>query len=426
VNVCVAGLWHLGSVTAACLSAAGQNVVGFDANAPATDRLRDGQPPVSEPGLAELIASGLRAGRLRFTTDAADALRGAEIVWIAYDTPVDDDDNADVAFVIRSVEALLPHIEDGALVLISSQLPVGSTRALEQTAAGRNISFAYSPENLRLGKAIEVFTHPDRVVVGVRSDGDKRRIAELFAPFTARIEWMSVESAEMTKHALNAFLATSVAFMNEIAAICEHVGADAKEVERGLKSEQRIGPKAYLGPGSAFAGGTLARDVVFLSQLGVKSGVPTYVVSGVKKSNDAHRGWAARRLRELIGDLAGSRIAVWGLTYKPGTDTLRRSSAVELCDWLIKQNALVSAHDPAVKALPDSLRAVRLCDDALVAAEGADALVLMTEWPEYRNICADAIHSALRGRHVLDPNRFLVQELGGRSDIVYVTVGQAV
>jgi UDPglucose 6-dehydrogenase len=163
-----------------------------------------------------------------------------------------------------------------------------------------------------------------------------------------------------------------------------------------------------------------------LSQLGVKSGVPTYVVSGVKKSNDAHRGWAARRLRELIGDLAGSRIAVWGLTYKPGTDTLRRSSAVELCDWLIKQNALVSAHDPAVKALPDSLRAVRLCDDALVAAEGADALVLMTEWPEYRNICADAIHSALRGRHVLDPNRFLVQELGGRSDIVYVTVGQAV
>lgn len=426
MNVCVAGLWHLGSVTAACLGAGGHNVVGFDRDAPTIEGLRNGQPPVSEPGLADLITSGLRAGRLRFTTDATEALHGAEIVWITYDTPVDDDDNADVAFVIRSVEALFPHIEDGALVLISSQLPVGSTRALEQAAAGRNISFAYSPENLRLGKAIDVFTHPDRVVAGVRSERGKQRVAELLAPFTGRIEWMSVESAEMTKHALNAFLATSVAFMNEIAAICEHSGADAKEVERGLKSEQRIGPKAYLGPGSAFAGGTLARDIVFLSQLGEKSGVPTYVVSGVKKSNDAHRGWAARRLHELLGDLAGRRIAVWGLTYKPGTDTLRRSSAVELCDWLVKQNAEVSAHDPAVKTLPDVIRAIQLYDDAVAAAQGADALVVMTEWPEYRKIGADAISSALRGRHVLDANRFLMQELGARPDIVYVTVGKAV
>lgn len=422
MKVCVAGLWHLGTVTAACLASGGHEVVGWDANGETIDALSRHQPPVAEPGLAQMLAEN--AARLRFTTDAADALRDADVLWVAYDTPVDDDDVADVDFVTRSVESLLPHLKDGALVLISSQLPVGTTRALEQRAAGRKISFAYSPENLRLGKAIEVFTKPDRVVVGVRSEDDKKRIAELLAPFTDRIEWMSVESAEMTKHALNAFLATSVVFINEIAAIAEHVGADAKEVERGLKSEQRIGPKAYLGPGGAFAGGTLARDVVFLSALGREHGVPAPMISSVKTSNDLHRGWAKRRLQELIVPLRGARIAVWGLTYKPGTDTLRRSSAVELCKALVDEGAVVAAHDPAVKSID---LGVELFDDPLAAAKDAQALVVMTEWPEFRKIDGDAIANALAGRRlVLDANRFLAQQLAANPNITYATVGKAV
>jgi UDPglucose 6-dehydrogenase len=430
VNICVVGLWHLGSVTAACLASGGHDVVGYDANAETTSRLQNAQPPIAEPGLPELVSNGIRAGRLRFTSNLATALNEAQVVWIAYDTPVDDDDNADVEFVISSVKSLLPLIRVGALVLVSSQVPVGSTRALERAAAsaGRSdLSFAYSPENLRLGKAIEVFTKPDRVVVGIRGEADRKRVEELLAPFTNRIEWMSVESAEMTKHALNAFLATSVAFINEVATICEHVGADAKEVERGLKSEKRVGPGAYLGPGGAFAGGTLARDVVFLSDAGRKAGVPTNLISGVKSSNDAHRGWAKRRLRELLGDLDGQRIAVWGLTYKPGTDTLRRSSAIELCRSLAEQGAKVSAHDPAVKSLPADLAAsICLAGDPLAAIKGAAALVIMTEWPEYRQIESSAIVEALGGKLVLDANRFLVKQLGEDPRIIYATVGKAV
>lgn len=430
LKVCVVGLWHLGSVMAACLASGGHDVVGYDTNTETTARLQNGEPPILEPGLAELVRSGIRSGHLRFTSDPTDALDEAEVVWIAYDTPVDDDDNADVDFVIGSVKALLPEIRQGALVLISSQLPVGSTRALEQAAASvrrSDLSFACSPENLRLGKAIEVFTKPDRVVAGIRGETDRKRIEELLAPFTNRIEWMSVESAEMTKHALNAFLATSVAFINEIATICEHVGADAKEVERGLKSERRIGPGAYLGPGGAFAGGTLARDVVFLSNAGRKAGVPTNLISGVKSSNDAHRGWAKRRLHELLGDLDGQRIAVWGLTYKPGTDTLRRSSAIELCRSLVEQGAQVSAHDPAVKWLPADLAAsICLAGDPLAAIKDAAALVIMTEWPEYRQIESSAIVDALGGKLVLDGNRFLAKQLGEDPRIIYATVGKAV
>jgi len=420
VKVCVAGLWHLGTVTAACLAAGGHDVTGWDANGATIAALSAGQPPVFEPGLAELVAQGIAAGRLRFTADRAEALRGAEVLWIAYDTPVDDDDHADVAFVMREVESLLPQVADGALVLISSQMPVGSTRALEAKAP--RLHFGYSPENLRLGKAIEVFTKPDRVVAGVRHASDRENVAQLLAPFTDRIEWMSVESAEMTKHALNAFLATSVAFINEIAAICEHVGADAKEVERGLKSEQRIGPKSYLGPGAAFSGGTLARDVVFLSAVGRERGVPTKLIDGVKASNDAHRSWAQRRLGELLGDLAGKQVAVWGLTYKPGTDTLRRSSAVELCRWLVEQRARVTAHDPAVKSI--DVDGVELRRDPLEAASGAAALVVMTEWPDYRKIDGEAIAGACG--LVLDANRFLAAQLGSNERVVYATVGKAV
>jgi UDPglucose 6-dehydrogenase len=424
LKVCVVGLWHLGSVTAACLASAGHDVTGYDATSETTRRLKEGKPPVFEPGLADLVQSGLRNGSLRFSSNPAEALRGAEVVWITYDTPVDDDDNADVEFVIRSVESLYPHVQDGALFLISSQLPVGSTARLEASAGPRRFSFAYSPENLRLGKAIEVFTKPDRVVAGVRNEQNRERVTALLAPFTDRIESMSVESAEMTKHALNAFLATSVAFINEIAAICEQTGADAKEVERGLKSEKRIGPSAYLGPGAAFAGGTLARDLVFLSERAAQTGVSAHLLGGVKQSNDAHRGWAGRRLRELLGGVAGKRIAVWGLTYKPGTDTLRRSLAVELCQALLADGATVVAHDPAVKSLPPELaKGIELAPDALQAVRGADALVIMTEWPEYRQMDAEAVADAMKGRLVVDANRFLQAQFSKNQRVVYATVG---
>ncbi len=428
MNIATIGLWHLGTVTSACLASAGHRVVGFDPDTALIAGLRQGRLPVSEPGLDELTREGLAVGALRFSSEPRD-LADAEIVWVTYDTPVDENDYADVEFVIARVAAVFPHLRDRALVLISSQLPVGSTRRLADLYARAlpqsNVTFAYSPENLRLGTAIDVFLHPDRVVVGTRDEHDRARIAALFAPITDKIEWMSVESAEMTKHALNAFLATSVTFANELGALCERVGADARAVERGLETDARIGPRAYLRPGGAFAGGTLARDIAFLIEIGRAKNVPTNLLAAVKTSNDAHKHWARRALQHALGDLRGKTIAVLGLTYKPGTDTLRRSSAVEQCHWLREQGARVVAFDPAVKTLPDELtRVIELRPSFEAALRGADAAIVATEWQEFTAIRADEVAQWMRQPIVLDASRFLDKNLGSDSHIRYIAVGK--
>jgi len=426
MNVCVYGLWHLGSVTAACLAAAGHSVVGLDENAEVVAALNQGRAPILEPGLDALVAEGLAAARLRFTTDGIEALRTAAVLWVTFDTPVSEDDVADVDYVTRRVAALLPLLSSGALVIVSSQLPVGSIAALEQASGRSDLSFAALPENLRLGKAIEVFTHPDRVIAGVRHPDDRERIRALIAPITDRIEWMSVESAEMTKHAINAFLATSVTFINEIAMVCESVGADAKEVERGLKSEARIGPKAYLSPGGAFAGGTLARDIAFLTELGDRFGSHPHLIASVRTSNNLHKGWTRRKLESLFSQLAGLRVGVWGLTYKAGTDTLRRSSSIELCRWLAEQGVVVTGHDPAVAVLPSELGSLmKLGASAIDAAQQADALVIATEWPAYREVDVSALgFTRERPTVVLDPNRFLSGLFESEPMTRYYTIGK--
>jgi UDPglucose 6-dehydrogenase len=411
MKVCVQGLWHLGTVTAAALASIGHEVAGLDYDEETIATLNRGMPPLFEPGLQELIGQGLTAGRLRFFDDAAAAVGDAEVLWIAYDTPVDDDDVADIDFVLAQIERTLPHLSPDTVVLISSQMPVGSIRRLESLAAAganRNIRFACSPENLRLGKALDVFLKPDRIVVGVRSAADRERLGRLLQPITDRIEWMSVESAEMTKHAINAFLATSVTFANEIAAICERAGADAKEVERGLKTEARIGPKAYLSPGAAFAGGTLARDLEFLKSASADAGLQSPLLRAIKASNDEHKQWARRKLVELFGDLEGRTVAVWGLTYKAGTSTLRRSLSVELCSDLLEQGARLQVHDPAAEALPAAWSGrVQRTADPISALARAQALVVATEWPEYRQVPVDSIAALPQRLVVLDANRFL-------------------
>ncbi len=421
MRVCTFGLWHLGSVISACLADAGHDVIGLDFDSTTIAGLSRAEPPLFEPGLADLVRRGMERGKLKFTTDRREALRDADVLWVAYDTPVDEDDRADVDFVVTRLESLFEDLPDNVLVVVSSQLPIGSTRRLEKSYGKRKrkerVSFACSPENLRLGKAIEVFTNPDRVVAGVRLEADREKFAALMKPITTKIEWMSVESAEMTKHALNAFLATSVTFINEIAVICERVGADAKEVERGLKSDVRIGPRAYLSPGGAFAGGTLARDIAFLTNVGV----PVPLLASVKTSNDAHKQWIRNTLRTTLPSLRGKTVAVWGLTYKPGTDTLRRSASVELCRWLLSEGAVVRAHDPAVKKLPSDLADVKLCASAEEAAQGAAALVVATEWPDYRSAPA----SIADGVIVIDANRFLAASFGSRPGVRYYTVGKA-
>ena len=427
MNIVVLGLWHLGSVTAAALAEAGHDVIGIDFNDEVITSFRNGKPPVFEPGLEAMIAKGLASGRLRFSSSVGDIPPETELVWVTYDTPVDEDDVADVPYVFDQVARALPSIPSAATVLVSSQLPVGSTRALEARTAldhpGKRLTFAISPENLRLGGAIAAFMTPDRVVVGVSHDTDRTRITEMLAPITDRIEWMSVESAEMAKHAINAFLATSVVFANEIASVCEAVGADAKEVERALKTERRIGPRAYLSPGGAFAGGTLARDIAYLETLGAARGLVIPVLAAVKVSNDHHKGWAQRKLQALLPTLAGVRVAVWGLTYKSDTDTLRRSLAVELCDWLLAQGAVVHVHDARARQLPAAWDGrVERFGTPEGALEGAAVLVLGTESAEYRLVDPACFADASPPLIVLDANRYLADLMAGRA-LYHVAVG---
>lgn len=412
MKICVQGLWHLGSVTAACLASVGHQVTGLDLDAVTIANLSQGKAPLFEPGLDDLIRDGLARGNLEFTTDPEEAVAGAQVLWVAFDTPVDEDDRADIDFVQNQVQMVLPRLADGAIVLVSSQMPVGSIRKLEayvqKNLSGKKISFACSPENLRLGKALDVFLNPDRVVVGVRTETDQKVLHEMLLPVTDRIEWMSVESAEMTKHAINAFLATSVTFANEIAAICELVGADAKEVERGLKTEVRIGPKAYVAPGGPFAGGTLARDIEFLGAASQAHQLVTPLLSAVRPSNDEHKNWVRRKLLQHVGSVNGASIAIWGLTYKPGTDTLRRSLAVELCDWLLAQGATVHVYDPAVKYIPERWAdRVLHYTEAMAAVKDVDVLIVGTEWPEFKQIADKLVGAGKNGLVVIDPNRHL-------------------
>lgn len=428
-KVCVLGLWHLGPVTAAALASIGHHVTALDFDTEVVEKLRAGVPPVSEPGLEALLAEGVESDHLRFISRLDDLPSDLELLWVAFDTPVDDDDNANVNLVIGQARAVLPALPANTTVLVSSQLPVGSTQALENVAAEivpqKHLGFACSPENLRLGKALDAFLHPDRVVVGVKSARDRNRIEQMLAPITKNIEWMSVPSAEMTKHAINAFLATSVVFANEIAALCEAVGADAKEVERGLKSEERIGPKAYLSPGGAFAGGTLARDVEFLKGIARSHGLTVPMIESVKVSNDLHKRWVHHKLKTLFPSLDGITVAIWGLTYKPGTDTLRRSLAVELGEWLLEQGARVRVHDPAVRALPPSWNGrVKRFDDAIDALTDASVLVVGTEWPDYKVAAAGVGPRGKRDLTVIDANRFLAS-LRDVPSFHYFAVGSA-
>lgn len=421
--IAVVGMWHLGPVTAACLASVGHTVIAIDEDPETVKALAQARTPVAEPQLAEMIARECESGRLRFSARFEDTA-ACPIVWIAYDTPVDENDVADVEFVHRQSMRILEYVGDATVFVVSSQMPAGSVARMEREfapcAAGRCVRFAYAPENLRLGKAIQVFLQPDRVVLGVRDEPTRTALLAMYAPFTDRIEWMSVESAEMTKHAINAFLATSVCFINEIATLCEATGADALEVERGLKTDQRIGQRAYLHAGGAVGGGTLARDISFLRSLGQRAATPLPLIDGVHASNENHKTWLQRKIAEVLGELAGRTVAILGLTYKPGTDTLRRSSAVEAARWLNRKGVKVRAFDPQVTQLPEELKSVlSLGSDMHDTLRGADALVVMTPWPEFQ-----ALDPGLAPPVVFDAARFLERILNPQPRVRYYSIGR--
>ena len=298
------------------------------------------------------------------------------------------------------------------MVLVSAQLPVGTVARLERSFAavanGRQVDFACSPENLRLGRAVGVFLDPGRIVVGLRHERAREKLTPLLTKFCQNLMWMNVESAEMVKHALNGFLALSIAFTNELAIIAERIGANAADIERALRSDPRIGPGAYVKAGPAFAGGTLARDVQFLSAIAGNEKLRTPLIDSIIASNRAHGQWSLDQLHRKLAPLSGRTITVLGLSYKPGTDAIRRSSAIELVRELLREGAIVRAYDPAVRTLPGELdTAITLAKDARDAMRNAAAVVVATEWPEFRELNPDDFTLGMAGSLILDPATFL-------------------
>jgi UDPglucose 6-dehydrogenase len=428
LNIGVCGLWHLGLVVAACESER-HDVRGYDVDAVVVRGLQAEQSPIFEPGLDELMAQHRTAGRLQFCSTLEESIVGADVAWITYDTPVDERDVADVEFVRRQTEAVIPLLATDAVLLVSSQVPVGFCAEIERSVRakrpGTTISVVYSPENLQLGVALNSFRACDRVVIGTRGAREDARVRALFEPFARELVWMETESAEMTKHALNSFLATSLSFINEIAAVCEVVGGDSADVERALRLDKRIGLAAYVHPGVGFAGGTLARDVQTLTDIGTTHALPLHVLSAVWASNEVAKDWTKRHVSAQLPDAA--RVAVLGLTYKPNTNTLRRSSSVELVRWLHGRGDTVRAYDPAVTTLEGDLpELMTLTASVAAAVAGAQAVVIGTEWPEFARLAPDDIIGAAAPLPlVLDPKRVLAASFRDDARVRYRAVGLA-
>ncbi len=417
MQIVVIGTGYVGLVVGACLAETGNDVACVDVDATKIERLRENILPLYEPGLEELVRRNQAHGRLRFTTDLAAAAAAAEVAFIAVGTPPDEDGSADLRHVLAAAEQLGRHARRELVVVTKSTVPVGTAERVER-ALGRHGDVDFhvcsNPEFLKEGSAVEDFLRPDRVVLGADSDHARSVLTELYAPFVRTgkpILFMDVVSAELTKYAANAMLATRISFMNEIAALCERVGANVDHVRRGIGSDARIGP-AFLFPGPGYGGSCFPKDVKALLRTAVAHDVPLHVVHATDQANECQKLALAGKLRAALGgSVGGARVAVWGLTFKPQTDDLRESPALVLIDTLLAEGAVVVAHDPV--GMPAA--AARLGDRVTFASSGydalagADALVIATDWHEYRHPDFLRIRDALArpividGRNLYDP-----------------------
>jgi UDPglucose 6-dehydrogenase len=426
-RICITGIWHQGAVLAACLADLGHEVQGVCDERSAT-RLADGRPLVEEPLLPELLRGNVAAGRLEFTADLAAGVDGAEFAFISTDTPVGPDDEPELDPIYELARAIGAAQTGDIALCVTAQVPVGTTEALANSVreggSGFRCDAAYVPEFLRLGTAVESFRAADRFVIGAADDAVAERVHALFAPLGRPIMTTDVRSAEMAKHAANAFLATSVSFINEIADISAAVGADALEVVRALKLDRRIGAHAYLQPGLGFTGGTLARELRALQQIGNDRAIATRLLDAVLDVNSRRVALVRRTLADNLGSLAGARVALAGLTYKAGTNTLRRTAALDIARDLVDHGASVVAHDPLVERSEISVTELALFDNLEDAASGADAVAFLTDWDGSR-LDFVLLGEAMRGELVVDARMSLDRARVEAAGLRYARLGAA-
>lgn len=415
-RVAVLGLWHLGSVYSACLADCGYLVVGWDKNDRTVRDLNNGVAPLFEPGLDNLVSSSLSDGKLSYTSNLAQALSGSEYVFLTFDTPVDEHDNIDLSEIFMTIEEASKFFEQDSIIIVSSQVPVGTCEQIAGAIAKANPSLIFdvacSPENLRLGQAVQNFKNADRIVIGANNQATMDRVKVLFNVVDAPKISMNLRTAEMTKHALNAFLATSISFANEIANICDEVDADALRVSDGLRSDTRIGSKAFLSPGLGFAGGTLARDTKVLAALSSNVGYEAPLINGVLKVNEKRNSTVVGKLERICGTLHGKLIGILGLTYKPNTSTLRRSAAIEIIEQLVGEGAAVRSYDPMASTEEIAHhKEFEFCTSPYETARDSDALVFITQWPEFKEIDFDRIKASMRVPVIVDTQNMLNPEI---------------
>jgi UDPglucose 6-dehydrogenase len=430
-TVCIVGLWHQGIVAAACLARCGVRVRAMDPDADRIAMLQAGRSPIFEPGLDELIAEGLSSGQLSFSTHLAESVGGVGDILLTLDTPVDENDQSDLSGLWRLIEQMAPLLGENAVLYVTAQVPVGTcaTMALKirEMRPGLDFGIAYSPENLRLGQAIERFLKPALPVIGADEDWVFDRVTAMLEPLGVA-SWMrvSVKAAEMTKHALNAFLATCVTFGNELGNLCDETGVDAVSVVKALRMEERVGSKAMLMPGLGFSGGTLARDLQTLREIGKRQHLETPMLDGIWSANLRQNGVVKRKMEKLFGNLKGVTVAVLGLTYKPGTSTLRRSASLAVIADLVAAGAVVTGHDPKADSAELATHPeFTFTRDVYAAAQGRQALILMTAWNEYRDLDMERMMGAMAARPVvLDTANLWDAEAMDRLGFRYYNIGR--
>jgi UDPglucose 6-dehydrogenase len=420
----------LGCVTSACLADLGFQVVGVDDDGRRILGLQQGKPPLYEPGLEDLVRRNLSRGKLEFTTDLRSALRGSPYVLLTYDTPVDESDQTDLTQIWTTVDIVAEHLEPGAVVIVSSQVPVGTcdtiVKRISSVSPQREFGLAYVPENLRLGRALERFMRPAMIVIGADSENTLDRVEAFYSYASSPRLRMDLRSAEMCKHAINAYLATCVSFIGELAHLCDEVGANAMKVSDALFRDERVSPHAPLRPGGlGFAGGTLARDLRALEALGRRLNYPTYLTNAVLQVNEEQKRLVERRLRHLYGSFQGLTIGLLGLTYKPGTSTLRRSVALEIAARLGSLGAKIKAYDPKVSL--DELRGSQpfgFCALPEEVAAGGHALVILTEWPEFKDLDYRRLASVMDRPVLIDTKNLLDRDRMCEFGFEYFDIGR--
>ena len=418
MNISVIGTGYVGLVVGACLAETGNDVTCADTNSEKIEGLTKNVMPIYEPGLDSLVERNQEQGRIKFTTDVAGAIARADVVFIAVGTPPDEDGSADLRHVLGVADMIGRHMAREIVIVTKSTVPVG-TAAKVGTAVAANAKLPFhlcsNPEFLKEGAAVDDFMKPDRVVLGVESDHARSVMAELYAPFVRTgkpIIFMDIPSAEMTKYAANAMLATRISFMNEIAALCERVGANVDLVRKGVGSDARIGP-SFLFPGPGYGGSCFPKDVKALVQTGRQREAPLQVLEAVESANDRQKKRLFEKLSEALGGkVAGTQIAVWGLSFKPNTDDMRESPALELIDAVLAAGGKVVAHDPASmdearRRLGDRISCATTNYEALA---GADALVIVTDWNEYRHPDFHRMKEALRQPVIIDGRNLYTPE----------------